>query len=295
MAGKNVNAFRRVLFAQYPPMRLLDGKIIRRETTEPIDGTIFAQVPSVFCRFLPSKPIHPSMLVGHARRSPAKPPQWLKYTQTLNGYYRVADVGQYELYIGEDALPDFSAPPAATSTSLPFDYSITPPLVGTKDVYITVRYRNEYDLVSLDQFTTKYTIDTSGNIVRQDPSSPQDLLVREASGYRLTVTAEYHYAKDGDDKADTWQLYYTTTGVDPDPLVDTPIEEEIKFRVDIAFFGYALGPFSADTDVRVLLRVKRSSDGADDGNSTVVQHTMTSAMDTPSYGSAFGGGVYDNR
>ena len=38
VSGKNVDPFRRVLFAQYPPGRALDGRAVRRETILPVSG-----------------------------------------------------------------------------------------------------------------------------------------------------------------------------------------------------------------------------------------------------------------
>ena len=77
----------------------------------------------------------PDPLSFHGRtiRRLAFSPQWIPYNQQLIGAYRVAGAaGQYELYVGVDADPDFTAAPDQVSATLPFSYSVTPPGAGTK-------------------------------------------------------------------------------------------------------------------------------------------------------------------
>jgi len=257
--GKPVAAFRRVLPAQYPPMRFLDGRSWR------MDVALQTSDP------------------------------YSKYTGSLSGYHRIASVAQYELYIGEDALPDFTAAPAKTATAIPFDYAITPPGAGTKTVNAAVRHRNEYDLVSHNQAVEVFIIDTSGNLVIPDPTGPDSVTLRETTGYYVFVLAEYYSDLDAANaQADTWQVYATNTGVDPNPATDTPTETTMQTTPSIKRLQTRIGPYSAGDDVRVLVRCKRSSDNATDGNTTIYQDDMSPALSAPGNADAFGGSVYRN-
>jgi hypothetical protein len=241
-------------------------------------------------------PPPPHLLSGRVVRSLPKWPQWLEYATAFTDRYRVEDTTQnlYELYVGEDGSdPDFTAAPAATSATLPFDYALTPPLAGTKEYRIARRYRNEFGVVNLNQYSESFTIDDAGALVVPDPTSPQDTALSDGNGYRVVLTAKYYPDDDGDNRADTWDIYYTDDGTDPDPALDTPVEVTMGQVASEETLVRYLGPFSAGDDVRVILRVRRSSDDEDDGNSTVVQHDVVAQPTAPGDGFTFGGSAHE--
>ena len=75
-----------------------------------------------------------------------------KYVQT----YRVADdsLEQYELYVGEDAMPEFDASDQPVATGATFPVSWTPPTPSSGDtilLYAVTRKRNKYGLLDHNQ------------------------------------------------------------------------------------------------------------------------------------------------
>lgn len=216
---------------------------------------------------------------------------YTKFTQELAGLYRIAGAAQYHLYVGEDENPDFTAA-ADQSGSLPLAQSISAPVAGTKEVRATVQYENEYGIQSINQHTTDFEIDTAGDLVTPDPTSPENVSLSEGLELKVNISADYLYKQDGSNNADTWLIYATDTGVDPNPASDTPTEIAMKLTGAYERLRYALGPYSASADVRVLVRVQRSGDSVDDGNTTVYQHTVTTVPSAPS-GSIFGGSAYE--
>ena len=221
---------------------------------------------------------------------PGGPPNWSRYEIDARGTYNIGNIliELYELYVGEDGdNPDFTASPDATSATLPFSYALTPPVAGTKEYRLTCRLRNRNNLVGLNQYARSFTIDDAGDLVVPDPSSPTSIVLRDMTGLQVRVTAKYHYTDDGDDAADTWAVYVTDTGTDPVPGVDVPETETMRLYGPHAGLNRALGPFAAEADVRVIVRALRSGDSADDGNTTVYQHDVTSGPDAPTYGDMF--------
>ncbi len=289
---KSIAAFSRFLGAQYPPLRVFKGRIIRREGL--YDPAKDLQLPDRLWRFLRAQ--YPPLRVFKGRhfRQYGQEPQWLKYTEEMHGSYRVADttLEQYEIYIGEDANPDFSAAPAGTSASLPFSQGITPPGAGDTDFRATVRFRNRHNLISLNQYFRSFIVDSNGDLVLPDPSAPQDVALYNVAGLYVRVDATYYRHEDGENAADTWFLYWTDTGVDPNPALDTPIEIAIAPFGPFAQLRYLLGPFTGGEDIRVLVRVERAGD--ESTNVTVSQIDVPAKPATPG-GRSFGGEEYEYR
>lgn len=98
----------------------------------------------------------------------------------------------------------------------------------------------------------------------------------------------FQHKQDGDDRADYWDVYYTSDGTDPVPGVDSPESEAMKTYPVASPLHMKLGPFDHGEEIRVIVRCRRSSDSADDGNSTVYTHTMTTQENYPLWGGGFG-------
>ena len=295
VAGKEVGTLRRFVPASMPPVEELEGRVVRGVGY--FDTTPFWRCPTFFPRFVPAQFPPVRFLEGRTRRGLAKPPEWLKYGQTFRDACRVADTAQalYELYVGEDAVPDFTGAADETSATLPFSHVITPPVAGTTVFHAACRQRNQYGIVSMNQFASQFEVDDNGDLVVADPSGPEDVELIDAKLGKAVLFATYYYRSDGDDAADTWQIYSTTTGVDPVPGVDTPTEQTMLKSLSDERLHLSLGPYASASDLRVILRAKRSADDATDGNTTVFSLTTVTFPDAPTVGGTFGGSVYESK
>lgn len=195
--------------------------------------------------------------------------------QRYPGRYRIADTALilYELYIGVDAEPDLTLAPDATSATLPFSEVVAIPGSGERTFYSVVRKRNEYNLLSLNRYSRKITIDSAGALVVQVPTAPADGTLEDYAGGKLTVTAHYFTTWDAD-PADTWLIYSRSNGTDPDTGIDTPAE--VAMTAGGLFpsrkrLQELLGAYTFSADVRVILRTMRSSDSAKSIDSDVLQ------------------------
>ena len=208
--------------------------------------------------------------------------------------YRIAETAleRYELYVGEDTIPDFDSAPQDQSVTLPFSYAITPPISGTKKVYSVLRQRSKYGLISVNQQPTIFVIDSSGDLVLASLSVPTEVRsYATLTGY-ADVIAKYNYANE-EDPADDWEVY-AKLGSDPVIGVDSPIiTKEIEARSDgTAYLKTNVGPFATGT-LHVLVAVKRDADG-ERAEAAVVQVSLPAAPVLDSeLASVFGGIVHE--
>lgn len=137
------------------------------------------------------------------------------------GGYRVKnDIAGYNVYIGQDQMPDFSLPPASFSATLPINIATTPPGSGTRTYYIVVRRQNEYGLESQNQYPKTITIDSTGALVLPPLASPTNLAVMPRPGGNIRLRAGYPGYNTDEYRADLWRLWITTTP--PDVTSDPP-------------------------------------------------------------------------
>ncbi len=288
VAGKNTYAFVRHLRAKFPPIPELSGRHQRREGW--FDPTPELQPPDRLRINLHQSPPNPNVTWGAASRSGGRPPAWIQYTQTISSKYRVADttIAQYELYIGVGSEPDFTQVPDAASSTLPVTHALAAPASGTVLYRATTRFRNKYDLLSLNQYSRAFEIDSSGDEVLSDPSAPEDVTLGQEPSFSVLVSAVYWWHDDGDNKADAWLVYSTDTGVDPDPSSDTPEEVAMSLTFGREQLFLVVGGFAAGADVRVLVRTKRTGDGVISTNTVATQIDVEDVPATPD-GRTFGG------
>lgn len=214
------------------------------------------------------------------------------YTRTIPGQYAVADdsLDRYELYAGLGVAIDYTTP-VATSATLPFNYMPVLPGPGTTrvDKYVC-RKRNKYNLVGGNVYATEITIDENGDDVSSPLSVPENVTLTALPGGEVEVLADYYGTRDAD-PADTWLIYATTTGVDPDPTTDTPTEVDMSGAGTFGFFAVngawgslnkglraVLGPYSWGTDLRVLVRVRRKGTPDVDSNNTAATALTVSTV-----------------
>lgn len=226
---------------------------------------------------------------GVGPRGGAPSPAWVTYTQQLSGKYRVEGAAlQYELYVGQDANPDFAAAPAAVSATLPFDYALAAPPSGTREYRLVCRVRNVYGLLSQNVYIRNIILSNTGAQEASDPSGPEGVALTETNELYLIVQAVYYAIHDGDNKADVWDVY-AKVGVDPVPGVDVPISINMTSGyVDVLW--YKLGPYNYGETVHVIVRCRRDSDSnqVDDGNVTVYTETLSSEPAYPAHGRGLG-------
>lgn len=244
------------------------------------------------------RPVHLPPMPGRiTRRMPPSLP-YSEFDQTMEQGFRIADssLDQYELYVGEDQEPDFDASgqPVATSASLPFSYTPTPPASGsTKKLYVVVRKRNAYDLQSFNVFSTIVEID-SGGVEQLGPvTTPKDVSVYDSGDGAVQVMATY--SKDDDtNSADTWEIY-AKEGSDPVVGVDSPaFSGSMTFLFNDARLTTELTGYTAGNTLHVLVVAKRDSDD-ERAQASVVEHSLAESLDLSGEGQMFGGSYYEQR
>lgn len=209
------------------------------------------------------------------------------YTNTISGYYRIADttLNAYEMYIGEDAEPDFTAAPAATSSTLPVSKVITPPGSGQTEFRVAILERNEYDLVSLNQYTRKVVVASAGTQV-STTTAPTGVTVTDFAGGKVRIAAQYSPEDDGQaNRATHWQIFISGDGTAPDPDADTPTYVPMIGTTGRTYIltgnevlNHTAGPFANGSTIQVLVRTWRSSDGASSTNTTATSLTVGSIL-----------------
>lgn len=184
------------------------------------------------------------------------------------GRIRNDALDRFELYVGADADPDFTAAPAATQLATYVDglptlspalvYALAPAALGETVTYrLVLRLRNGWGLASenLDAWTVE--IDDAGQVVATPPSAPDSFAAAPGAAGTIVVTATYTYTADGDDQATRWLVYLTTTGVAPDPATDTPTVVVMSKADGVARLTWTSSALADATVAKVLVRTRR--------------------------------------
>lgn len=188
------------------------------------------------------------------------------------GGYRIAnDIAGYNVYIGEDDLPDLEAAPAAFTQTLPFNYALTPPLSGTRTFYVLVRNQDHYGLESQNQFYTTISINSNGDLLMSPIGNPSGLQLFELLLNKVRVMALYGAAQDDEFPATSWKIWAGTSP--PDVDIDTPV---LITAVTGKIMATEIGPFSPGL-LYVTVALYRASD---DSLSTPLEGSIT-LLDDP--------------
>lgn len=191
-----------------------------------------------------------------------------------SGVHRIENlaVELYELYVGTDAAPNFSAAPFATFASLPFT---TAALTANHTYWFVLRKRNRYGLLSANLWEDRLILDAGGSWIPANPSAPKQVAVAADTGNTVRVSAIYVLGSDpAAVRADSWLIYRTTTGVDPNPGVDTPTVVAMTKNGGLAVLSWISPAASDGADVRVLVRTRRTgTPNYDSQNATIQQAT----------------------
>lgn len=214
---------------------------------------------------------------------------WLKfaasavtYTVPFTGYFQEANTALVGFlgYAGDGELPDFTAAAAATGATLPLTYSLPLPSAGLfKTYYVCLRERDQYGLIGQNQYSRIHKIDDAGNDVTAPVSDPVDTTLTNTQSGEVVVDSWYYPDADSD-PADTWLVYSTTTGTNPNPSTDTPTEHTMTAGFGLRPYFHlqrTLGPYSFGADLRVLVRAMRSSDDTESENVTPVTTSVSTA------------------
>jgi len=201
------------------------------------------------------------------------------YTQKYYGLYRIAEAAAalYSIWKGTDARPTLTAAATATHTSLPFTIAAAPPVSGTRDYYFVTRYTDTYGLTSYNTYAHKITVDSAGNQLNATITPPVNTTLTEIGSGYVRLKSQYNRGVDAS-TANYFRYYVTTTGVDPDPGVDTPTAVLMGVGNGISgqrFLNVELGPYDYGTDLRVLVTSYRSSDTTESDNTTATTTTVS--------------------
>ena len=220
------------------------------------------------------------------------------HTGAPSGLYRIEDttVAGYELYVGEDDDPDFTATPDATASALPITYALTPPVAGNLSYNWVCRYRNQYGKLSQNYYQRTVTIDSAGDEVVATLAPPTDIVLSDAYGGEVFVEGIYNGSAD-DNLANFFRIYVTTDGTAPDPTTASP-----DYSVAMSPYGgpvktlsTRIGPYSYTDTIKVLTTAYKSTTTiAESVNTTATSFTVGTyevppiSQDQILFGSNFG-------
>lgn len=201
------------------------------------------------------------------------------YSEALTGLYRVSDpsLAGYHLFVGEDALPDFSGAAAAFSATLPMVQALTP---GARS-YWCVREASAFGLSSQNTLCRTVNVGAGGEDDTEALTNPEVLSLTSAVGGEVDVHLRYSGGMD-ETPADTWRLYVATGGSTPDPDVDTPADTAMVvqgFGGPVVEKVLRLGPYAYGVPVKVIARVYSSELDAESDSTTV--HSVTISTQAP--------------
>lgn len=292
---RTLDAFTRFLQSKRPRPDVLEGRVVRRKgVSQNIVVPPFAPLKR-FIRRIRAKRPPPDVFEGRIVRSfGITAPTWVQYSQVYEQGYRVADdsLDLYELYVGEDGPPDFTAPPQATSATLPFSWTPTPPGSGTKTLHIVVRKRNKWNLQSFNVHEVIRVIDAASAEVALPVTAPKDVTLYDDETTYFRVHAKYE-STDDEEPADTWQVY---AKVGSDPVIGTDLaayEGPMKFLGTTSTLVKKIGPYSVGDEVHVIVATRRDVDGE-----IAVADVQTITLAAPpdlDNGTLFGGSAYEQR
>ena len=211
-------------------------------------------------------------------------------TATGSGFYRAANdaLARYELFTGDGAAPDFTAAATETFSSLP--HTTTTTFAASKTWHIVLRLRNKYGLLSQNIGETLIEIDAGGDQVATRPSDPISVSVAAAASGKANVLAQYSSKPDGSNAADTWLVFSTDDGSNPDPDVDVPATETMVFSGGLANLDYLTAAADDDDTIKVIVRTRRIDAGPVniDSRGTTI-HSITANTDGPA---TVSGGIF---
>lgn len=167
------------------------------------------------------------------------------------------NVAGYLIYVGAGSPPDLTGS-YTYATTLPASVALTPPGSGTQTYYVVVLKRNQFGLVSKNQYASySVTIDSTGAVVESPVPVPVGVYVKPGPGGQVTFRARYPTWKTGANPADTWQVFVKATP----PNVNTDTPTGVMTVVGAGTPPFSVGTFAPSTWYWAIC-LKRTSDGA---------------------------------
>lgn len=183
---------------------------------------------------------------------------WGDRSSEFRGLYRVFGPAEFRFYRSSSAPPAESDTPFATSSTLPAAPSST---FADGRWFLAVSYFNGvYDSGFLalgpNGETWRELVVESSAGVESTPVAPLDVRLELRAGGVVRVVALY--AEEGDARADTWSVAYTTDG--STPPADTPsVVEAFAFAGGPVVLVYDLPAQAHGTAVKVRVQARRGS------------------------------------
>jgi hypothetical protein len=176
----------------------------------------------------------------------------------LFGSYRAYDpaLARYELYRGVGVPADLEGSPWETFATLPHE---TASLSFPGIYYFVLRRRESSGLISQNIEQTRIELDGSGLEVQPNPSAPINIAIAQVGGEKVQITAEYDPTADEEFRADQFAIWWTDTGIDPDPLTAPSAVVDMAQISAVEFLDYLTPAFSDGDTVKVLVRTRRAS------------------------------------
>lgn len=210
------------------------------------------------------------------------------YAGGASGFYRVFDddLQLYLLYRGVDTDPDLDAAPwetfIDTDPTEPSGTNVdheTATLAVSHTYYFVLRRQDKYGLISQNLDSWSVEIDGAGDKVETPPSAPDETTLVPIADGAVNVGAYYQKSPDGANAADSWLIYLTSNGVDPDPDLDTPVVVAMEFPGALARLDYDSAEFADGTTIKVIVRTQRTG-ATDSTNTNILITTTTTDSDT---------------
>lgn len=190
----------------------------------------------------------------------------INYETEQSGEYRIQNsaAAGYLIYIGVNAMPDFTQPAASFSASLPITIAWPLPGSGIQSLYIVPRYRDSYGCISQNSHPWIIKIDPSGKLLGPLPT-PESVYAAPKSNGNIMVTGQYPTQDLEDDPADKVRIWVSTGTIDI-TATHTYQDNRTGSPWAIAYGSYAPGTYN------VAVAYYRTLDGA---MSTPVYTTVT--------------------
>lgn len=194
-------------------------------------------------RFRPKRPADPV------------PPSPVVYTTDQIGKFRIqnAAAAGYLVYIGVDQMPNLAGNYDQFSTTLPISFGYALPGSGIEVLYVVVRYRNTFGLISQNVKPWILTLTPDG-VVFNDLPAPQQVAVYPRQNGVLRILGRYPTFTVDNPPADQLKVWIATSppNVETDP-------ETATLNIISEQFMYDLGVFTPDT-YYVVCGLYRKSD-----------------------------------
>ena len=203
------------------------------------------------------------------------------WTENKNvfGAFRVLNSARsFQLYKGEDAVPDFTLPPASSGAALPLSVVVAPPGAGTKTVYLTTRETNTGAPQSLNQYGHPFVIDATGALVTETLHAPNNVTATVIENCSLRIAAQYQSGYD-DDPATAFHVWITTDGSTPNPAgaptyTQAMIPDGLSDTYDLL---YLAGPYVHMQTIKLLVRSYRAGDAVSSSNTAITTVAITTS------------------